>query len=405
MKKVSSVATLMLLAALLSSTQAHAQCENPALATANMQALMSAQTTHINQYTQQEINYLDKDLKETATKEVMDRFDQFRNNILDALNAYAERLMPEMRDMSKQLSTAEVDQTRQLGSFDDARLQNETLRRQRALETKVSRESDQSASACVLDTVGQGQSRGYRIGRAVARGLSHDAQRELGGARGTVGARGPAATMAVLNKEFEEKFCDPARGDQGCAQAGPLAGRNNDLGGILWGDRRTLDLNTPENKVVLEAVTRNIAGPLPPAPMSVDQIKSATGIEQNMRERARRARVNTIYNAIGQMAGQRVGGTGTNTQELRTAVGTSPENASIDASYSEIQEAVTRDRFSDPQYLFSMVNNPAGLVRELGAINAVRMMQISDLYKRMEEMVWVEGAVLGALLDERMPER
>ncbi len=401
MNKIYAACAIAAVAVMLPA-QARAQCENPALATATMQALMTAQTAHINQYTQQEISYLDKDLKETATKEVMDRFDQFRNNILDALNAYAERLMPEMRDMSKQLSTSEVDQTRQLGSFDDARLQNETMRRQRALEERITRESDQSASACVLDTVGQGQSRGYRIGRAVARGLSYDAARELSGAKGTVGARGPAATMAAIDQEFEKKFCNKELGDQGCETSGPLAGRNNDLGGMLWGDRRTIDLNTPENKQVLETVARNIAGPLPAEPMTAQEIRSAAGIQQSLRERSRRARINTIYNAIGQMTGQRVGGTGTNTQDIRAATGTPRENASTDASYNEIQEAVARDRFSDPEYLFSMVNNPAGLVRELGAVNAVRMMQISDLYKRMEELVWVEGAVLGAMLDERM---
>lgn len=403
MMKTSCTGLALIVALVALPSAARAQCENPVLAGATMQALMAAQTVHINQYTQQEISYLDKDLKETATKEVMDRFDQFRNNILDALNAYAERLMPEMRDMSKQLSTSEVDQTRQLGSFEDARLQTETQRRQKALETRVARESDQSTSACVLDTVAQGQSRGYRIGRAVARGLSYDAQRELGGARGTVGARGPAAVLVAREKEFEEKFCNKDMGDQGCSRQGPLAGRNNDLAGMLWGDRRTLDMNTPENVAVLETVTRNIAGPLPPEPMDAQEVRSAAGIEENLRQRARRARINTIYNAIGQMAGQRVGGTGTDTQDIRAATGTPRENASTDASYNEIREAIARDRFSDPDYLFSMVNNPAGLVRELGAINAVRMMQVSDLYKRMEELVWVEGAVLGAMLDDRMP--
>lgn len=402
-KRVTGYALAFVLGLILFPRLAFAQCENPALATATMQALMAAQTVHINQYTQQEVNFLDKDLKETATKEVMDRFDQFRNNILDSLNAYAERLIPEMRDMTKQLSTGKVDQTRQLGSFDDARLQNKTISKQRGLETKVARESTPSTTTCVLDTVSAGQSRGYRIARAVARGISYDAQREQGGAQGTVGARGTSATVAALYDDFEKKFCDPALGDQGCKNAGPLAGRNNDLSGLLWEDRQTIDLNTPENKAILETVVRNIAGPLPPDPIGVEEVSSAAGIEESMRRRARRARLNTIYNALGQMTGQRVGGTGVNTQDIRAAVGTSPENASTDASYSEINEAVGRDRFSDPDYLFSMVNDPAGLVRELGSINALRMQTISDLYKRTEEMVWVEGAVLGAMLDQRMP--
>lgn len=395
-----SFALLLLL--LLVPATAHAQCENPAAATASMQALMMAETMHINQYTRQEINFLDKDLKETATKEVMDRFDQFRNNILDALNSYAERLIPEMRDMSKQLSTFEVDQTRQLGSFDDARLQNDTLRRQGALRAQVKRESSPSTSACVVDSLGPAQSRGYRIGRAVARALAHDALQEQAGA-GAVGARGSAAMVTAVEADFQDKFCDLGNGDQGCLKEGPLAGRNNDLSSLLWEDRQTIDLSTPENKAILETVVRNIAGPLPPNPIARQDVRSAKGFQEKMRRRAERARLNTIYNAIGQMTGQHVGGTGANVQDIRAGAGASGENASTDASYSEINRAVTRDRFSDPRYLFNMVNDPAGLVREQGALNAMRLMTISDLYKRTEEMVWIEGSVLGAMLDARMP--
>ncbi len=379
---------------------ARAQCEDPFSASAATAALLSTQTSLINLYTQQEVNYLDKDLKETATEEVMDRLDQFRNTILDALNAYAERMLPPMKDMSAQLSTAEVDQTRQLGSVDDARMQAETIRRKDRQEVRLRREIDPSATTCVLDTMASAQSQGYRIGRAVARGLSYDAQRELSGARGTVSARGTAAAAAALQEDFAAKYCDPSVGDQGCSEPGVMAGRNNDLGGMLWGDRQTIDMSSPENVAAMEAVARNIAGPLPPDPIPSAHIASAGGIQEGVRRRSHRARINTIYNSLGQMLGQRVGGTGADTQAIRGEAGTAPEDASTNASYREIEEAISRDRFTDPKYLFGLVNNPATLVRELGAVNAVRMAQVSELYKRLEELVWLEGAVLGTMLDE-----
>lgn len=403
LKKLSLIPAMAALL-LLSASPAAAQCETALMANKAGNALIGTQTSYINLYVTQELNFLSTDFKETATDELMGRYDQFRDKILAALNGYSESLMPDMREMSKQLSTAEIDQTRQLGSMLDARLQAEELRSRAAIELKANRDLTPAESTCVMDTVGPAQTQGYHLARAVARGLAHDAQSELGGEVGTVGARGTGATIAALHDEFKDDFCDPSTGDQGCTEAGPLAGRNNDLGGLLWGAQQSIDMDTPENKQVLEAVARNVAGPLPPEPMSEQEVLSASGIEEMMRRRAKRARINTIYNVIGQMTGERVGGTGANVQEIRTASGTAPEDASTDGSYREIQEASAKDRFTDPEYLFRITNYPAVVVRETGAVNAVRLMQLSDLYKRMEEMVWLEAAVLGTMLDRRIPE-
>ena len=162
-------------------------------------------------------------------------------------------------------------------------------------------------------------------------------------------------------------------------------------------------MNTAENRELVETVTRNIAGPFAPEPMGADVVRSATGVQATIERRAKRARQNTITNTIGQMMGERAGGTGANTQDLRAGAGTPSENASTDASYREIQQATMRERYMDPEYLFRVVNYPATVVRETGAINAQKLQLLSDLYKRAEEMVWIEGAVLGTQLDQRMP--
>lgn len=387
---------------LAAPTHAQAQCETAITANTATQGLLSTQTTAINAYMQQELNYISADFKETATTELMDRYEQFRNRILDALNAYAGRVIPDMEDASKQQAATEIDQTRQLGSFADARVQAENIRAQGLQELRARRDYTPSETTCVLDTLGPAQTLGYRRARGIARGLARDAQRDLGGQRGTAGAQGPAAVVAAVHDEFADAFCDPARGDQGCDTPGRLAGRNNDLGGMLWGTEQTTDLSDEDNQLALRAVTRNIAGPLPDAPVPASLVPTAAGAEEMLRRRAARARINTIYNVIGQMTGERAGGTGADTQEVRTEAGLPPEDASTDASYSEINVATARDRFTNPQYLFQMVNYPAVIVREQGAINATRLMQLSDIYKRLEEMIWVEAAALGAILDREM---
>jgi hypothetical protein len=52
-----------------------------------------------------------------------------------------------------------------------------------------------------------------------------------------------------------------------------------------------------------------------------------------------------------------------------------------------------------------MVNAPEEVVREQGAINALKMQQMNDLYKRLEEMVFMEAATFAEELDGAIPGR
>jgi len=50
-----------------------------------------------------------------------------------------------------------------------------------------------------------------------------------------------------------------------------------------------------------------------------------------------------------------------------------------------------------------IVSNPEQVVREKGAVTALLMQQMNDLYKRMEEMVFMEASVYAGELDARVP--
>lgn len=393
---------LALLALVVAPAAARAQCENPAVATAATQALAATQTVNINQYLQQEVNFTNYDLQKTATKEVMDRLDQFRNNLLSALNSYAEKIVPNMKLSEKQISAMKVDQTSQLGAMTDSQLQTETINKMNEQEGKVRRDSQPSVSACVLDSTAPAQTRAQRLGRAIARGIANDGRRISGNMKGSIGANGTAAVAAKLADDALTKYCDPQAGDPGCTTAGPLAGRNNDLSSLLWGSKKTIDTSQSGNTEIMQTVAANIAGPLVPNPIPATEVNSAAGKQETMMRRSMRARQDTVYNALGQMLGQRVGAPGgANTRDVQTAAGKKDEDVAEEGSYRETQEAISGDRFTNPEFLFQVVNYPATLVREMGAINALRLMQLSDLYQRTEDLVWMEGAVLGKMLDDR----
>lgn len=405
----SSLAVAAAFAALsiMAPAPAQAQCENPGTATAAINALVVADNLHIGQYLTQELNFTNHDLQQTATTEVLDRFKQFNDNILGWLNDWwGARLLPAMKDMSKQLGTSEIDQSRAVGAMVDAQIQSETTAQVQGMAIDAQRETTPSETACQIDTLGVGQSKGYRVARAAAGAIAREATgATVSNRQGSSGARGRGAQMSVMYDDYKTEFCDPASGDQGCAAAGTMAGMNNDLPALLWGEKQTIDLSSPSGKKAVEAATRNIAGPFADEPLPKAAEGSYQVNEAILQRRAKAARMNTIYNTLGQMVGERIGGTGVNTQDIRGAAGTQATNASTDASYREIAEAATRARFSDPEYLFRMVNYPATVVREQGAVNALRLQQLSDLFKRTEEMMWIESAVLGTMLDARVPGR
>lgn len=398
----------LLLAAFIGvkSTSAYALCEFPGFATAALTALAASDTVNLTRYLTQELNFIHTDLGKTATKEVANRFDEFNDNILGWLNDWwPNRLLPAMKDMTKQLATSKVDATRQLGSMQDVTNQNETFNTSALKQIDSRRDATPGENTCQLDTMGVGQSKGYRLSRAVARGLAQDAGRDQGNAQGSPGGVGNGHKMDVMYNEYKTLYCDPSTGDQDCSTPGSLAGLNNDLAAFLWDDKQTIDMSTTANQQASKDVTANIAGPFVAEPLPATATTSAQGKEEIMLRRAKRARQNTIYNTVGQMVGMSAGGTGVNTQAVRTAAGTQPTDASTDASYREIYQATTRERFSDPEYVTRMVNYPAATVREHGAVNAMRLQQLSEMYKRTEELVWVEASVLGDMLDNRVPGR
>ena len=128
------------------------------------------------------------------------------------------------------------------------------------------------------------------------------------------------------------------------------------------------------------------------------------GQEAILDRRANRARMNTLYNVVGQLFGERAGGSGVNTQDIRVAAGLPPGDAATDASYRELMQAMTMDRHRDPQWVVRMVNEPEVVVKEQGSINGVKMQQMNDIYKRWEELLFMQAASYANKLDADMPD-
>ncbi|MBI1215041.1 MAG: hypothetical protein GC185_04380 [Alphaproteobacteria bacterium] len=397
-------AALMIGCLSLAPSKAYAQCENPFNATNQFNSMARDIVKELNKFIQQEENFIDEKLTHEATYEMELRLYEFDTNIRKALTDWwNNRFLPDLKKMSKQVSAAQVDQSQTLGKLVDAENIDETLHDYNRRQAEAVHRYQPSEIGCTLDSQGVGTGKAYRLARAYTSAATRENTDTRMQKVGSPGAAGPGAMQAWQWQEYVTNYCDPAANDQGCTTAGALPGKNRDLPDLLWGQHMTMDMSKPENKKIYDAVMSYFVSPPKMTPIPASIINTEVGRQEMMARRADNARLNTIYNVIAQMMSERVGGSQVNTQDLRVQAGLPPGDAETDASYREIQQAMTKDRFRASGYTSQLVNDPASLLRTEGAINAIKMEQMNDIYHRLEERVFMEAATYSKELDDVRP--
>ncbi len=410
MKK--QVALLFLLATLTAAASpAFAQCENVGSASNAIQNAAQDNEDSLNDYISEVENFAKQDLTNTATYEMKARLDEFDSNIRSWLQDWWDnRLFPSMKTMTRQLSVAQVDQTRQIGSMTDAMQQNDTNQKKRKRNQEAyHRYLPAGVATCQADTTAPQQTKAYQVSRALNRGMTKDAAKTMSNAKGTPAATGRAAEMKSQWDEYVSTFCDPANGDQGCGTTpGARPGANKDMSNLLWGQVQTIDLSSPENVTMVSGALRTFASPAADNPIPPTAVDTATGHQSILDRRADIARRNAVYNVVAQMMAERISVPADTSlssvfKSMRTGAGLPASAASDNPSYSELRQAITKERFSDPDYLARLINSPEEVIREQGSINALRLQLMNDLYRRQEEMLFMEAAMYGHDLDRQKP--
>jgi len=405
---------------------AFAQCETSPNAQNEFKGLADDIVDELNNFITQEENFITELVTHRAKYEMVNRLYEFDTNTRAALTAWwNDDLLPAMKQQTQQLSTDQVDQSRTLGSLLDAQIQNEAVNDINQQQVQSQRMYEPNELSCQVDslTVGDGGTKGITKAKAVARALTRagaiDDQKRRANAKGSPSEQGVGAEMNWTWKQYVDKFCDPDNGDQGCTTAGDadMAGKHINLPGLLWGNKQTIDMSNQKNVDIVEAVKRYFINPTSPNPIPAAVVKSSAGQEMMLDRRANSARLNTIYNAVGQMISERSSGSGVDTSAIRgsnstsnsdgttttTGAGLPADDTSNDASYRELMTAMSVDRYHDPAYITRMVQYPEATVREMGSINAIKMQQMNDIYKRQEEMLFMEAAMYANTLDGDKP--
>jgi len=73
-------------------------------------------------------------------------------------------------------------------------------------------------------------------------------------------------------------------------------------------------------------------------------------------------------------------------QEIRRKAGVPDDEIAEFPSYNEIMQALTQERYFDPDYYIRMANNVGALVQEQQVVNAYISLQLQDIYKLQEQI-------------------
>ena len=408
-----SVLVLALVLSLSLSRPALAQCETAADTAAPLATLVANDISNLNLLITEEESFMDN-IMQTAYKQLVAFYATFAKNVEDAITSLASNdWKSAMAGMTQELHFAQVDQTYRLGQMVDAQLLVEEASRRENHIVDAHRRYAPSDLACEMDSIAPGIARSFQISRALNRTLALDDTPRHENAMASPAAKGKAADINATWLQYLAKFCDPSMGDEGCTAPGTLAGtpagHYKDIGALLWGTQQTIDPSNPDNVLEMQMALRLIVDPLAADPIPPKSVNSEAGHAALLARHSELAYVNTIYNTLGAMLSERIGGSGVDVSLMREAAGVPPTDTAagilpnVGASYREIQEAITRDRFNNPNYLARLIGDSSQVAREQTVLNALRLQTMNDTFRRLEERLFMESAGYGIDLNSQIP--
>lgn len=342
--------------------------------------------------------------------------DEAENNIIDWYDMYWwYDLRPSMQDMTGQLVTADVDQTRAIGSFFDAQQQNTHHLAQQLAEIDGHRSSRPGEQVCVVGTMGGGMTRANTVRRAMGRALSDEHAAITTNRRydfGTTTPRLPTADGRASDSEerwseYVARYCnsDDNAGSAGCAAMGSTPGFDVNITDMIF-SKDTIDMTDANIRASLKELSRNLLEPVVMEPIPAEVIGDVgTGIvgvsegRINMLQRRSLAAQRLLaYEAFDHILARRMPGSRLNEgpdnliQNLRERSGVNVADISSNPSYEEVVNAVISERFRTGVYHNDLISDPAVVKSELVTLQAWHVIQQHDQLDLMDRFAMLLAA-------------
>lgn len=477
--------------------QARAVCETPASAIATLGLWLADSLGLLGDFGGALQDYLIADV-ETGQDEIEKRIDDFDYHTRQGWGEWWQGnngALQNMRDQSKQLSTATMDETRMRGSMMDADASAEREADIQKVANDVNNDNDIALNACTADSVlggggdgsGGGSSRpgscsfngmnvangwrgsfsdacsnaprtrGFReccdgtvythytsicgqdqpdvqancstgstsgeSGNAgmvfsveasndVTRALAKDASTRAVAAKDTPEEKG---IPAVIKDKWEKSmvYCDPdANGGTMPCPAGTdpeLINKDIEVGSaLLWGDSMTIDINDEKFATMMQDAERAFVDQTPAAAIPENMLNQPPAIKQFNMTRSTAARKQAVHAVIGGLMGTRVARPDiepmTEVQDIRKSAGVPDANTTDKPSVHEITQALFQERYTKPEFVTQIVQDPEQLVKENLDIQSGYLMQWNMMYKNMEKLAVMYASEFAQDLEDSEPD-
>lgn len=399
---------MLLVVMMLVPKPGFASCETGPAASTALTGWVQQSITLIQDFEQKIIDFFTDDI-ETGEVEMQTRIQEFDQNVQEGLMEWWEvEMRPTMQDMTKQLSTAIVNETQLILSQMDAAEQNRQLQHLTEVEMAAKKRHATSDFACQADSVNPGYGRREKMAREIARGTANDGAKRAVAAAGTPEAAGPVLVFADKWDNYIEYYCDSTAFDNtaGCDVDGPMPNADITLGsGFLWGERMSFNLDTPYNKQLYIDLHRNFIDHSTPSAIPTDRMQSPEARRQFNQIRSNAARKQSVYAVVGQIMADRVSGPAMEplpeVRDIRVAAGVPLEDTTETPSKYEILHALTEERYMNPEFVVQITNNPNALLRDNLDSKSMHLQQVTQWQKRMEELAVMMAAGFAEDIEHR----
>lgn len=294
---------------------------------------------------------------------------------------FGYNLKPAMQMQTRQLATADVDQSRSLSGLTDAQNMSR-MENNLAVVEDVARDTySPGENLCVAGTISGGMARAAVIEEAYNAQAPVEALARSGGRVGTPAAGGRGGDAGARWANYVARYCNPQdnNGNAGCAANGTRVDQDIDVTGQIF-ERETINLTDPEVKRTVDDLVINIAEPFVRDHVPTGSSNSASGREAILNGEAYKAKRQTVYDALYHPISRRAPGSGMQNflRPMREAAGVNAADISANPSKNEIMQVMMSERFRTGKYSISQIDAPANNDREIVIQQAFQVMQLSD---------------------------
>lgn len=325
-------------------------------------------------------------------------------------------VLPGLKNMVSQITVNNIEETRQVQSFQDARAVNEVLRRQDLLEIESEEENRPSIHANVAATAAGGYGRAVAFSRAMRIAVPKELINTGINKKGKDKNISKIAYNKYRYDNYKKIFCNPdaeggAIADECEASEETFYNADVEPNKFLY-SRLTLPVDPdadPDGKMfeTLIAMRLNLFGSPANDTMPVDTLNSTDGRKKFFDRRSYLSRygaVMSVHNLIEswRMPGSDMGDWMESILE-RTAVQDDTSNwySNItNPSYRELIHAMTVERFNSGHYARDLISTETDVKMEKISLTALQLMQLRDYYELLERTALVLAVQVSLMTDD-----